>query len=351
MTVFKTQRGKWRAQHNRVSIGTFDTKREAKQAEADYLAANGVGSTPQRMTVAELQDRWLRVTEPTVRESTLRHYRMNTAKLVQQHGAMQVRAFGVRHAEDWNLEHHWTIDECKRMFLYAVKIGVIRESPWRTLTKRPGKRQLKSGWITLDGVNALAAAAEAHGTYHGANERGLLWRALVLTSAWTGIRPGEAFGLRLADVNFDSGLVTVARSVDGKTGVVDLTKNGEERTIVIPPPALDAIQASLPGRRVLWPGWEPVPLFPNQSGKVLRQGSWGPRWRVVRAAAGFDGMDFYELRHFAATQLLEAGVSVEDVAHQLGHSDGGRLVAKVYGHPDERFTLERISAAMGRLAA
>jgi hypothetical protein len=36
-------------------------------------------------------------------------------------------------------------------------------------------------------------------------------------------------------------------------------------------------------------------------------------------------MDFYELRHFCATHLLELGVSHADVAVQLGHTDGGAL--------------------------
>jgi integrase len=37
-------------------------------------------------------------------------------------------------------------------------------------------------------------------------------------------------------------------------------------------------------------------------------------------------MDFYELRHFCATRLLELGVSHADVAIQLGHTYGGALV-------------------------
>lgn len=32
-------------------------------------------------------------------------------------------------------------------------------------------------------------------------------------------------------------------------------------------------------------------------------------------------MDFYELRHFCATRLLELGVSHADVALQLGHTE------------------------------
>ena len=52
---------------------------------------------------------------------------------------------------------------------------------------------------------------------------------------------------------------------------------------------------------------------------------WRPvvtRWK----AAGGRDLDLYELRHAAATMLLERGVSAADVAVQLGHTDGGALV-------------------------
>jgi integrase len=63
------------------------------------------------------------------------------------------------------------------------------------------------------------------------------------------------------------------------------------------------------------------------------------RWRPGRA-----GPDFYELRHCAATMLLERGMTPWDVAVQLGHQDGGRLVTSLYGHPSEAAARERLLA-------
>jgi len=68
-------------------------------------------------------------------------------------------------------------------------------------------------------------------------------------------------------------------------------------------------------------------------------------WNPVRAAFGRPGMDFYELRHFCATHLLELGVSHADVAVQLGHTDGGALVMSTYGHPSEELARARLKAA------
>ena len=65
----------------------------------------------------------------------------------------------------------------------------------------------------------------------------------------------------------------------------------------------------------------------------------------VRAAFGRPGMDYYELRHFCATHLLELGVSHADVAVQLGHTDGGALVMSTYGHPSKNAARERLKRA------
>jgi integrase len=51
------------------------------------------------------------------------------------------------------------------------------------------------------------------------------------------------------------------------------------------------------------------------------------------------------LRHACATLLLERGLSPEDVAIQLGHTDGGALVRRLYGHPSEDRARARIAAA------
>jgi integrase len=59
-------------------------------------------------------------------------------------------------------------------------------------------------------------------------------------------------------------------------------------------------------------------------------------------------MDYYELRHFCATHLLELGVAHADVAIQLGHTDGGALVMSTYGHPSEDGARERLKRAYER---
>ena len=98
--------------------------------------------------------------------------------------------------------------------------------------------------------------------------------------------------------------------------------------MILPPPGRDALR-DVPSRvDVPW-------LFVTRKGRRLSKSSLLYYWRPVRARFGRPSMDFYELRHFCATHLLELGVSHADVAVQLGHTDGGALVMSTYGHPSE----------------
>jgi integrase len=46
----------------------------------------------------------------------------------------------------------------------------------------------------------------------------------------------------------------------------------------------------------------------------------------------------HDLRHLFATRCIESGVDIPTVSRWLGHSDGGALAMKTYGHL--RFTIQ-----------
>jgi AraC-like DNA-binding protein len=90
--------------------------------------------------------------------------------------------------------------------------------------------------------------------------------------------------------------------------------------------------------------------------KACHPGAIKPRWtpelvleamrewrqRYAQLPSSYDWSDLHELRHACATLLLERGLSSADVALQLGHTDGGRLVQTLYGHRDERLARDRV---------
>jgi integrase len=74
--------------------------------------------------------------------------------------------------------------------------------------------------------------------------------------------------------------------------------------------------------------------------RVGRQ-RWGER----------DRLELYELRHACATLLLERGLPPHVVANHLGHTDGGGVVQRLYGHSSERGMREQIRLAFSKCDA
>jgi integrase len=191
-----------------------------------------------------------------------------------------------------------------------------------------GRRDLTA--LTEPELHELAnCALECHGAF------GPTFRAMILFAGYVGLRPGELYALERADVGSDE--VTMRQNLDG-TGELKLPKNDKPRIVILPPPARDALRDVPPRVDVPW-------LFVTPRGKRFSKGSLLYYWRPVRARFGRPEMDFYELRHFCATHLLELGVSHADVALQLGHTDGGALVMSTYGHPSEDAARERLKRA------
>jgi integrase len=160
---------------------------------------------------------------------------------------------------------------------------------------------------------------------------------LVAFAGYTGCRPGEAFVLRRDNLDLKNDEAELIANYDRSAGTeTPGTKNRLTRKIVVPthPELRDAL-ANLPVHL-----HQPY-VFTNQ-GMPWKPPTWYNRWNQIRKLSGNPKMRFYDLRHFCATQLLEAGVEDADVAVQLGHEDGGELVRTVYGHPSRDAARDRI---------
>jgi len=72
-------------------------------------------------------------------------------------------------------------------------------------------------------------------------------------------------------------------------------------------------------------------------------------WKAVKAAAGWAGSLYLATRHFAGWYMVNVlELPSEDVAIALGHTDGGELVRRLYGHRDRDRALDRVALAYER---
>jgi len=308
-------------------VGTFKTLAEARDAERSASRRRGVG----RLTCGEFSELWLTEYARSA-GATRRTYRYGVAAFADEFGRVRLAEFDRLTARGWaQRAPQSNVRIVRAMFNDAIDDGLHPgPNPFSNLRLEQSRGRKDLIALTED---ELAELGERSLDVHG--EFGPAFRAVVMFAAYVGLRPGELFALERSDVGRDE--VTIRQNLDG-TGTIKTPKNGRERIVVLPPPAREAL-VDVPVRLDL--PW----LFVTPRGRRFSKSSLYYHWNPVRAAFGRPGMDFYELRHFCATHLLELGVSHADVAIQLGHTDGGALVMSTYGHPSEDAARERLKRA------
>jgi integrase len=170
---------------------------------------------------------------------------------------------------------------------------------------------------------------------------GALWSVLV----YTGMRPGEALGLKWDDLNLNAGTAQIRRALvpqrkdaSGRVWRVEDTKTaGSRRMIRLLAATVDALKRHRDEqgveRLVAGEGYQDHGfVFATERGEPLR-GDVVYRNHFLKALrkAGLPEITLYGLRHTAATLLLEAGVPMRAVSEQLGHSTM-TLTADTYSH-------------------
>ena len=159
---------------------------------------------------------------------------------------------------------------------------------------------------------------------------------LYLTlAAMTGARRGQLLALRWSDVDLEGGSLSIQRSlVEGPDGPL-LVPTKTRRAYRV---ALDAASVELLERhRARIGGGEQ--RFEDQfvfSGDPDGERPWLPnfvtkRFIKVRRAAGLGHFRLHDLRHFMATQMLDAGVPVPIVSARLCHARASTTL-NVYAH-------------------
>lgn len=149
--------------------------------------------------------------------------------------------------------------------------------------------------------------------------------ALMYLMANTGLRIGEAFGLRIEDV--DGNRLHVRRQLNSKTRELIAPKGGKERTISLSTAARANLDILIGKRQhgFVYPsqGDDEKPAMPNL---------WrARRWRPAAEAAGFPKPVPHDLRHSYASHAIAAGANVLELQRQMGHARAS-ITLDTYSH-------------------
>jgi integrase len=342
--------------------GTHDAEGEAIEAAEAKIAEFEV-RPPRQETISSFSTRWIR-DFPRPKQNTSDSYEGAARRFRERVDASDKRKlheYTVPEALAYARAHPQDAAYLRTMYSDARREGLVKEIPFAALgiPKSKGRKGIIA--ITAEELDLLVEIAlSTHGDY------GATFSAAIEWGADTTMRPSEIFGLDRVDVDLKASRASINRQFTKRR--IDLPKNGQTRTLpFIPPRATRAIQR-MP-RRVP-PAFCPTTrgeiLFPGKRGQRISQQALHGYWVPVRAAfeASLEParrqelrsarnpkepeMDFYELRHFGATQLAELGVEDWVGAAMMGHTDGGKLFRDTYSHPSDQVAAERLRRAFGQ---
>ena len=151
---------------------------------------------------------------------------------------------------------------------------------------------------------------------------------IVPLAVLTLCRQGEILALRDRDVDLDEGALSITGQLAPEGRQPTKTRTGR-RTVDIGPLAGRLFReqqlARAPNEAAL--------VFPTRAGSPFDRHHFMNRvFKPAARAVGLPQLTFHDLRHTGASLMIAAGCHVKVIADQMGHSDGGGLVLKRYGH-------------------
>lgn len=204
----------------------------------------------------------------------------------------------------------------------AVESGTAQRNVAKLVA--PPRRNVPVGRaLTAREVRALLdRAADADDPYRP------LW-ALLFGS---GLRLGEAIGLRRSDIDVAGRTVRV----EGSMRHQDARYRGSGPRLAINPPKTDAGRRIAPlagfaARAIDELPKDAVWLFHRANGKPLNPSTVQRAFAVAVERADLPPMRLHDARHTAATLALASGATLDDVKRMLGHSSI-TITSDVYGH-------------------
>lgn len=191
----------------------------------------------------------------------------------------------------------------RQMLRWAISHRIVTMADPTIGVEVPKPRRRESVTLTDKQLNRMLYAC-----------KGEPWEAVVWCQACLGLRRCEAVALTWGDIDLRSGVVhvTKGRHVVGGTVFVWGTKTPKStRDVVLPRFAVERLREIRRERRAR----------ADELLCDLRPDAISRRFRSWCRRNGFDGMTMMQLRHTWATLAVRAGVPIEVVAMQLGHTD------------------------------
>jgi integrase len=325
--------------------GGFRTKRAAEDAMSEAIGSVADGTYVARdpQTLGEWIERWLVTIAPKVRSSTLRDYRTGLGRVTDRLGHVRLQALRPLDVEEMYASlledgHRYggglapkTVRNVhialRRSLADAERFGLVQRNV-AALVKPPVPERAELATWDANDMRTFLASVE--------NDRNAPAYRLLAT---TGMRRGEALGLRWADVDLDAARVTINRSltvVDSNLVWSAPKTARSRRSVSLDPETVATLQAhrrrQLEERVAAGDAWRDADLvFCDQLGGPLHPDRFTRAFGAAARRAGVKQIRLHDLRHTWATLALQAGIHPKVVSERLGHATTG-ITLDIYSH-------------------
>ena len=333
-SIYPRSDGRWvsylRMADGRKKFFTGRTREAVKERlqEAQRQAHAGQLVMGRDQSVAQYLERWLaEAVRHSVRPMTYLNYDLCVRRLLPHIGRVRLRALTpehIQHAIGKLLEGGLaprTVRQVHMVMRCSLKQAVL----WRLVASNPSDavkppRAERKEMRTLSEEDVRRLLAVTAGTRHHS-----LWIFLVTT----GVRLGEALALRWSDIDFVEGLATIRRALQRQRGVglvfVEPKSSKGRRTVPFPPETIDVLRAHRKDldreRHEAEKRWQENDLvFPSPTGQPRDMTYLSFTFHRGLERAGLPRLRIHDLRHTAATHLLNKHVHPKVVQELLGHS-------------------------------
>ncbi|TAK14592.1 MAG: site-specific integrase [Anaerolineae bacterium] len=220
-------------------------------------------------------------------------------------------------------------------FNHALKLGLIGRNPCQSVTA-PKPEETEMQILTEDQIQILLSAAQEVDDPHC---------PIYYLAINTGMRQAELLGLKWSDLDWKTGRLRIVRQALWYKGssyqLKDLKTRRSRRSVRLGEHTLAVLRAHRDAvfemQRRAGPAWADLDLvFPTRLGTPIQSCNLRRSFRKILETPGLPKIRFHDLRHTAASMMLNIGISVAVVSRILGHSKVS-ITMDIYWHliPDQ----------------
>jgi len=165
---------------------------------------------------------------------------------------------------------------------------------------------------------------------------------MVKTALKTGMRKSEMLALQWQDVDFTTNTIHVKHSLsytkDNGYQLKEPKTKGSVRKVAPPKRLMHEIKEHIFKKKTermeaaeVWEGGKYQFVFSTDLGKPLHQNTPNRWWSRFLKRTGFKKIRFHDLRHVAATDLINKGANIHSISKRLGHASLS-TTTNIYGH-------------------